>query len=343
MVAPEEGVPVNGVLPVVYDLFEAGQVEGNDVPFTALSVHFHNVKLEQQIHLLPALHEGLGDVRGHEAGLAHAHAVPSVKALPPHLAQVVVEPRLKRVMLRRKDVAPLSAARRQPRLLGQKGNGVHAESVHALVEPPVYHVVDLPPHAGILPVQIRLLIREEMQVPLAAPLVVVPRGGGEEGDPVVRLPPVPAVPPDVVVAVGIVLALARLREPPVLVGGVVHHQIHDELDVPLVHLPQQLVKVLHGAELRHDLLIVPNVVAHVGVGGVVYGAEPHGAHAQLLQIVQPADDAPQVADAVAVGVLKAAGIDLVKDPFLPPSAHSHPPYSIFFSVPLFSGIFLPAL
>ena len=157
-----------------------------------------------------------------------------------------------------------------------------------------------------------------MQIPLARALVVAPGRGREEGGPVVRLPAVLPVAPDVVVAVGIFARGAGLHEPAVLVRGVVHHEVHDELYVPAVHLAQQLVEVLHRAELGHYLLVVADVVAHVRVRRIVHRAEPHGADAEALEIVEPRDDAPQVAYAVAVGVLKAPGIDLIKYALLPP-------------------------
>ena len=43
-----------------------------------------------------------------------------------------------------------------------------------------------------------------------------------------------------------------------------------------------------------------------------------GVHAQVLQIIQLSDDAGDVPDAVAVGIGKAAGVDLIDDPALPP-------------------------
>ena len=39
-----------------------------------------------------------------------------------------------------------------------------------------------------------------------------------------------------------------------------------------------------------------------------------------MKIVQPLGDAIQIADAVAVGVLKASGVDLVDDGMFPPGS-----------------------
>ena len=45
--------------------------------------------------------------------------------------------------------------------------------------------------------------------------------------------------------------------------------------------------------------------------------------AERLQVVHAVGDAAQVADAVAVGVLKAAGDDAVKDGVVPPALRVH--------------------
>src|SRR5439155_14892520 len=46
--------------------------------------------------------------------------------------------------------------------------------------------------------------------------------------------------------------------------------------------------------------------------------EPERVDAEPVQVVEPAGDAAQVADAVAVAVLERARVDLVDDPALPP-------------------------
>ena len=68
-------------------------------------------------------------------------------------------------------------------------------------------------------------------------------------------------------------------------------------------------------------IIVPDIIAHIGVGRVVNRAEPHRTDAQPLQIIQPPDNSSQIADTVPVGVLKAAGIDLIENAFFPPLIH----------------------
>ena len=163
-----------------------------------------------------------------------------------------------------------------------------------------------------------------MQVELAGRLVPFPHGGAETGNPVVRrnrlaiLIEALGAAPDVVVAVGVVLGGACLLEPFVLVGAVVDDQVHHELDAVLVRGFEQLIEVFHGAELGHDGAVVGDVVAVIVVRGRVDGGEPQHLNAQVGEVRNLLGNAGQIADAVAVGVVEGAGVNLVDNGFLPP-------------------------
>ena len=103
-----------------------------------------------------------------------------------------------------------------------------------------------------------------------------------------------------------------------LVRGVVHHHIHQHPDVTLACLRHQPVKVRQRAVLRIDILVVRDVVAEVHLWRRIHRRQPDRIHSQLFQIVQPLGNPVQVADSVAVCVLKAAWINLVDDGILPP-------------------------
>ena len=83
-------------------------------------------------------------------------------------------------------------------------------------------------------------------------------------------------------------------------------------------LGDQLVEVGERAERRVDVVVVGDVVAEVGVRRDGDRAQPDAVDAEPLQVVEPLDDPPQVADAVAVGVAERARIDLVERAFAPP-------------------------
>ena len=59
-----------------------------------------------------------------------------------------------------------------------------------------------------------------------------------------------------------------------LIAGVVHHQVHDDLHAPLVGPIQNFFEGLHAAEFRGDVHVVRDVVAPVGAGGGVDRGEP---------------------------------------------------------------------
>ena len=165
-----------------------------------------------------------------------------------------------------------------------------------------------------------------MQVVLAPLGVKLPAVLTEEAGPVVGKLPVPLpVGPIVVVGVGTGLVTA-LAEPPVLRGGVIDHQVHDDADAPAPGLGNEVFHVRHGAVFRVDVPVIADVIAVVGVGGNIYRGEPDGVHPQGLDVVQAADDAGNVPDAVPVRVLKAPGIDLIDDRVFPPCHRLSPPH-----------------
>jgi len=116
-----------------------------------------------------------------------------------------------------------------------------------------------------------------MEIPLANVLVVGPRWAAEEGLPLVwwglvfgaemageAIDVGATLLPDVVVVI-VAIGIAGVNKPLVFVGGVVHHEIHDELDIAVMETIQQLLPVIHRPELVHDRLVVGDVVPVVGV------------------------------------------------------------------------------
>ena len=84
-----------------------------------------------------------------------------------------------------------------------------------------------------------------------------------------------------------------------LVGGVVGHQVDDDLQPAGVGGGDQRVEVRERAEQRIDVAVVADVVAEVRHGRGIERREPDGVDAELGEVVQPRV-IPRVADAVAV-------------------------------------------
>ena len=83
-------------------------------------------------------------------------------------------------------------------------------------------------------------------------------------------------------------------------------------------LRQQIVEIGERAEARIDVAIIGDVIAEIGHRRGVDGRDPDRVDAEARQIVEPPLDPLEVADAVAVRVLKGARVDLVDHARLPP-------------------------
>ena len=124
--------------------------------------------------------------------------------------------------------------------------------------------------------------------------------------------------PDVPIAFGVVATAAALQKPGVFIRGVVGHQVKDQLHAALMDFSQQAVKIRHAAKHGVDGAVIGHIVAEVMHGRRVNGRKPHHAHIEALQVIQAGGHASQVADAIAVTILKGARVNLVNNFSLPP-------------------------
>ena len=72
-----------------------------------------------------------------------------------------------------------------------------------------------------------------------------------------------------------------------------------------------------------DVAVVGDVVAEIGHRRGIDRRDPDRIDAEPDEIIEPRQDAGQIADAVAVRVLKGARIDLIDDAALPPDRRAH--------------------
>src|SRR5208337_522734 len=98
----------------------------------------------------------------------------------------------------------------------------------------------------------------------------------------------------------------------------IRHEIHDHADSPLSGFGDKLIKIGECAELRVDGRVIRNIVAKVDLWRRIYGCNPDGVNAQVLQIAQAGGDSVQISDTIAIRILKAARVDFLNDGMLPP-------------------------
>src|SRR5215813_15460896 len=83
-------------------------------------------------------------------------------------------------------------------------------------------------------------------------------------------------------------------------------------------LLNQLEEVADGAEVGQDRREVRDVIPAVAEWRVVDRQQPDAIDPEPLQVVEPGDQAPQIAGAVPVGVVETADEDLIEDRMLVP-------------------------
>src|SRR3954470_20779591 len=81
----------------------------------------------------------------------------------------------------------------------------------------------------------------------------------------------------------------------------------------------QRLEVRHLAEQRIDADVVGNVVPEIGHRRGKDRRQPDRVDAERFPIRKAPEDAGEIADAIAVRVLKRARIDLIEDAVAPPS------------------------
>ena len=108
-----------------------------------------------------------------------------------------------------------------------------------------------------------------------------------------------------------------------LVGGVVDDEVDDDADAALLAAMGELDEVAERAVARIDAVVVGDVVAVVAAGRGLERHQPDRGDAEPVQIVEPPQQALEIADAVAVGVHVGADGEAIDDAVLVPEVVDH--------------------
>ena len=164
---------------------------------------------------------------------------------------------------------------RERRVLHEPVGDVDPEAVHAPVEPEAEDLLEVAPHLRVVPVEVGLLRREQVEVVLAALGVERPGGAAPVGRPVVRQP-VRRRHGDVAGAVA--------REPRVRDRRVVRDDVDEDAQAECVRIGDERVEVGERPEERVDVDVVRNVVAVVGARRGIEGRQPDRVDAELAEV-----------------------------------------------------------
>ena len=126
----------------------------------------------------------------------------------------------------------------------------------------VFHLIgDL----RILPVEIRLLYGEKMEIIAVRLLIVLPGRSAKDAHPVGRLTAVLfRFTEDIVVMISAVAVTGRIDEPGVFIGSMIDHQIHEQAHASLMDLFAHPLPVIQSPEIRIDVPVVCHIIAVVG-------------------------------------------------------------------------------
>jgi hypothetical protein len=206
-------------------------------------------------------------------------------------------------------------------ILDEQRRGVDADAGNAALEPEPQDVLVLGPHVRVLPVEVRLLGREQVQVPL--PVADARPGPSPE----VRLPAVwrqlarrahTRPEPEALAGSGAGSRGERVTKPGVLARDVIRNDVDDRADAKLARLVDQPLRLPERSERRIDRAVIGDVVPRVGQRRRVPRVEPQRVHTECGQVAQLFPHPGEVTDPVTVRVTKAADVDLVDDRLPPP-------------------------
>ncbi len=204
--------------------------------------------------------------------------------------------------------------------LDQVRHRVQPQAVDAGFQPEMQHAQDGFQHAGIVEIEIGLVVIEAVPVVLFRDRVPGPVGRLAVHENDARVPvAVVRVAPDVEVApCAAFLGRAGALEPGVLVRGVIDDQFRDDAQPAPVTLAHQPAEIAHGAVGLVYRPVIRDVVAVVAQRRRIERQQPDGGHAQRFHVVELLHQAFYIADAVVVRVEERLDVQLVDDGVLVP-------------------------
>src|ERR1700730_991336 len=98
----------------------------------------------------------------------------------------------------------------------------------------------------------------------------------------------------------------------------VRYQIENDLQITRMRRSDQRIEIVQRAKYRIDVQIAGDVIAKVGHGRRENRRQPDRINSEIEEIGHTIDDSRQIADSVAIRVLKRPWINLIESSLSPP-------------------------
>ena len=181
------------------------------------------------------------------------------------------------------------------------------------------NLIDLLPELWILPVQIRLLFRKQVQIIQSLPAGnLLPCAPPEDGTPVIRRTACLSFPKYIILSIFSVRILQRLPKPLMLIRGMVCHKIHQDPDPPFLRFCNQLLHIVHVSKTGINIHVVRHIISIIRHGRWENRTQPDHICSQRRDLIQMPDHTLQIPDSVSIRILKAFGINLISHRSVPP-------------------------
>ena len=160
---------------------------------------------------------------------------------------------------------------------------IQTEAGHTLVEPEGHDVLDLRPDCFAVQIHIgHIIVKLAFVIPVGAGHFAVTAAGFFAEEVIIQIGAVSRIGFRTIQTLQI---FHRHLEPCMLGTGMVQHQVDDDMDVPLLALRHEVVKILHGTVLGIDGIVIGYIILMVRGAGM-NGHQPDALDSQVLQIVQ---------------------------------------------------------
>ena len=93
----------------------------------------------------------------------------------------------------------------------------------------------------------------------------------------------------------------------------VDDEFDEHLHVALMSGGKEALEVVDSAVAGIDVGVIGDIVAVVSERRRKEGKEPEAGNAEVLEVVETRDEAGKVADAITIGVLEGADVELIDD------------------------------